>query len=94
MNDVSGLTVTQTVRPLSTRARTSIAHHFEPRSTTGMATRGLRERTRAATALAMVSSTFGEKIDTDEIILDKTAREALAERYPEALAENRVFLGE
>lgn len=94
LSDGSGPATMQTVRSLSTQARISGAHRFEPRCTTGLATKGLRERTGAATALAMVSSTFGEKIDTDEIMLDKTAREALAERYPEALAKNPGFLGE
>lgn len=47
-----------------------------------------------ATALSMVSTTFGEKINTDRVVLDKTAAEAIAEEYPEALAKNPGFLGE
>lgn len=47
-----------------------------------------------ATALSMVSTTFGEKINTDKVVLDKTAAEAIAEEYPEALAKNPGFLGE
>ena len=42
----------------------------------------------------MVSATFGEKINTDRIVVDKTAKEALQEEYPEALANNPGFLGE
>lgn len=42
----------------------------------------------------MVSTTFGEKINTDRVVLDKTAAEAIAEEYPEALAKNPGFLGE
>lgn len=41
----------------------------------------------------MVSATFGEKINTDRIVMDKTAAEAIAEQYPEALAKNPGFLG-
>lgn len=41
----------------------------------------------------MVSATFGEKINTDKIVLDKTAREAIAELYPEACAKHPKFLG-
>lgn len=48
----------------------------------------------AATALSMVSTTFGEKINTDRVVLDKTAAEAIAEEYPEALVKNPGFLGE
>lgn len=51
-------------------------------------------RRGAATALSMVSATFGEKINTDRVVLDKTAKEALQEDYPEALARNPGFLGE
>lgn len=47
-----------------------------------------------ATGLSMVSATFGEKINTDRIVLDKTAREAIEERYPEASAKCPTFLGE
>lgn len=46
------------------------------------------------TGLSMVSATFGEKINTDKIVLDKTAREAITELYPEACAKNPQFLGE
>lgn len=42
----------------------------------------------------MVSATFGEKIDTDTIVLDKTSKEAISELYPEALANNPGFLEE
>ncbi len=48
----------------------------------------------AAAGLSMVSATFGEKINTDRIVLDKTAREAIAEQYPEACAKCPQFLGE
>lgn len=47
-----------------------------------------------AAALSMVSATFGEKINTDKIVLDKTAREAIEEQYPEACAKCPTFLGE
>lgn len=42
----------------------------------------------------MVSATFGEKINTDKIVLDKTAREGILDQYPEACAKCPTFLGE
>lgn len=51
-------------------------------------------REGAATGLSMVSATFGEKINTDKIVLDKTAREGIQEQYPEACAKCPAFLGE
>lgn len=53
-----------------------------------------REAAAAAAGLSMVSATFGEKINTDRIVLDKTAREAIQELYPEACAKCPTFLGE
>lgn len=47
----------------------------------------------SSSALSMVSATFGEKIDTDTIVLDKTSTEAIAELYPEALVNNPGYLG-
>eukprot|EP00752_Nemacystus_decipiens_P003425 g3169.t1 len=47
-----------------------------------------------AAALSMVSATFGEKINTDKIVLDKTAREGIQELYPEACDKCPTFLGE
>lgn len=51
-------------------------------------------RREGAAALSMVSATFGEKINTDKIVLDKTAREVIEEQYPEACAKCPTFLGE
>eukprot|EP00904_Undaria_pinnatifida_P013928 jgi/Undpi1/9666/HiC_scaffold_27.g12122.m1 len=42
----------------------------------------------------MVSATFGEKINTDRIVVDKTAKEVLQEEYSEALSANPGFLEE
>lgn len=44
-------------------------------------------------ALRMVSTTFGEKINTDRIELDKTAAEAITDLYPEVISNNPTFLG-
>ena len=50
--------------------------------------------TAGAGALSMVSATFGEKINTDKIVLDKTAREGIQEQYPEACEKCPTFLGQ
>lgn len=42
----------------------------------------------------MVSLSFGEKINTDRIVSDKTAKEGIEELYPEAVKNNPGFLGE
>ncbi|CAN0251079.1 unnamed protein product [Scytosiphon promiscuus] len=51
-------------------------------------------RRGGSAGLSMVSATFGEKINTDKIVLDKTAREAIAELYPDACAKHPQFLDE
>lgn len=53
-----------------------------------------QRRREGLTGLSMVSATFGEKINTDRIVMDKTAREAVQELYPEACAKHPRFLGE
>eukprot|EP00903_Cladosiphon_okamuranus_P018672 g17186.t1 len=55
---------------------------------------GRREGPRASAGMSMVSATFGEKINTDKIVLDKTAREGIEEQYPEACAKCPAFLDE
>ncbi|CAN0193805.1 unnamed protein product [Ectocarpus sp. 12 AP-2014] len=53
-----------------------------------------QRRREGLTGLSMVSATFGEKINTDRIVMDKTAREAVQELYPEACAKHPRFLDE
>lgn len=59
----------------------------------GHVCRSKTSRERGWEALSMVSATFGERLNTDRIVLDKTAKEALAEEYPEALSKHPGFLG-
>ncbi|CAM9703546.1 unnamed protein product [Pylaiella littoralis] len=51
-------------------------------------------RRERATGLSMISATFGEKVNLDKIVLDKTAREAISELYPEACVKSPNFLDE
>ncbi|CAM9473821.1 unnamed protein product [Discosporangium mesarthrocarpum] len=44
-----------------------------------------------AGSLSMISATFGQKINTDKIIADKTAIESLSEEFPDALSSNPDF---
>ena len=91
----SGTVIVGDVRSSWVRAPSSNTPRFERQLARGPVSGLWRQgKTGSGSALSMVSATFGEKVNTDEIVLDKTAREALAERYPEALAENPGFLGE
>lgn len=41
----------------------------------------------------MVSATFGEKLDTNKIVMDKTASEVLGEIYSDPIGKDPRFLG-